>query len=266
MRIRLLFALAPILLGGGATSVYAALGDAPRCPVPTAARTMSALPAVSPLVLKLRQAVANDDPKERDYLIRTVAFEASGESDVGKVAVVHVILNRKRTGRWGNTVKAVVTHPWQFEPWMTKRLEMERLSPADPRYRSAARVVDAVLKGDEPDPTSGATHFLNPEIVRERRGGSLPAWANGDGQSIGNHTFYSPEGRAKPAIPVEDAAAVQTAALSLGILPLSTANPDACNGERLTEREPGMPADDLVLHEGAPSLPSDDLVLLDIGF
>ena len=28
---------------------------------------------------------------ERDYLIRTIAFEASGETEVGKVAVAHVI-------------------------------------------------------------------------------------------------------------------------------------------------------------------------------
>lgn len=251
MRIRLLFALAPILLGGGATSAYAALGDAPRCPVPAVLPAMTGLPAANPLTLGLRQAIAKDDPEERDYLIRTVAFEAGSEADEGKVAVAHVILNRKRTGRWGDTVKDVVMHPWQFEPWMTKRREMERLSRTDPLYQSAARIVDAVLKGEKADPTAGATHFLNPDIVRARRGGSLPAWANGSGQPIGNHTFYSPEGKAKPAIDGEEAN-VQTAALSLGILAVSTTDANACSGERLTERSPGLPA--------------DDLVLLDIGF
>ena len=62
----------------------------------------------------------------------------------------------------------------------------------DPRYQDAARIADAVLSGDVPDPTEGATHFLNPDIVRKRRGGSLPAWARGEGQSIGRHTFYAP--------------------------------------------------------------------------
>ena len=47
--------------------------------------------------------------------------------------------------------------------------------------------------GQVPDPTGGATHFLNPTIVRERRGGSLPSWAQGEGQPIGNHTFYRPD-------------------------------------------------------------------------
>jgi conjugal transfer mating pair stabilization protein TraG len=131
--------------------------------------------------------------EERDYLIRTMAFEAQYESKRGKAAVAHVILNRKKSGRWGDNIKGVVTQPWQFEPWMTRREEVEALSPNDHRYRSAARIADAVLAGEIPDPTAGATHFLNPKIVRERRGGSLPSWASGEGLTIGRHTFYSPE-------------------------------------------------------------------------
>ena len=82
--------------------------------------------------------------------------------------------------------------PWQFEPRMTRRKEMEKLSPADPRYQNAAQIADAVLSGQLPDPTTGATHFLNPTVVRKRPGGSLPSWARGEGQPIGRHTFYSP--------------------------------------------------------------------------
>ena len=137
---------------------------------------------------QLRQRV-----DERDYLIRTVAFEASGETEVGKVAVAYVVLNRKKSGRWGDNIKAVVTSPGQFEPWMTRRREIEGLSPKDPRYQGAATIADAVLSGQTPDPTAGATHFLNPIIVRARRGGSLPTWASGEGRPIGRHTFYSPD-------------------------------------------------------------------------
>jgi hypothetical protein len=35
------------------------------------------------------------------------------------------------------------------------------------------------------------THFLNEAIVRQRRGGSLPRWAQGGRTSNGRHTFYS---------------------------------------------------------------------------
>jgi spore germination cell wall hydrolase CwlJ-like protein len=62
------------------------------------------------------------------------------------------------------------------------------------RYQSAAVIADAVLSGQTPDPTAGATYFLNPTIVRERRDGALPSWARGEGLPIGSHTFYFPEG------------------------------------------------------------------------
>jgi len=57
--------------------------------------------------------------EDRDYLIRTVAFEAANEPSLGKAAVAHVVLNRKKSGRWGDQIKKIVTQPWQFEPWMT---------------------------------------------------------------------------------------------------------------------------------------------------
>ena len=134
------------------------------------------------------------DPKARDYLIRTIAFEAGGESELGKAAVAHVVLNRVRSGKWGNSVEDVVTYPWQFEPWMTRRKELEKLHPFDLRFQKAADIADAVLAGELPDPTAGATHFLNPVVVRQRRGGSLPLWARRKGQPIGRHVFYALNG------------------------------------------------------------------------
>lgn len=153
------------------------------------------LPAFDKLALPARETgvvLPTYTSEDRDYLIRTIAFEASGESKEGQAAVAHVILTRKRNGMWGDTVKDVVTHPWQFESWMTKRAEIESLDPEDYRYRSAAQIADAVLAGKMPDPTTGATHFLNPAIVSQRRGGFLPSWATGGGLSIGRHTFYAP--------------------------------------------------------------------------
>ena len=187
MRIRLLFMFALFLLGG-ATSLHASLGITSPCPPLTSqgAETddvKSLLPAPGD--------IPNYDAEDRDYMIRTIAFEASNEPDEGKAAVAYVILNRMKSG-WGDKIKEVVTRPGQFEPWMTKREEMQKLSPDDPRYRDAAHIVDAVLAGQIPDPTAGAIYFLNPTVVRQRRGGSLPSWAQGKGQAIGRHTFYRP--------------------------------------------------------------------------
>jgi spore germination cell wall hydrolase CwlJ-like protein len=43
---------------------------------------------------------------------------------LGKAAIAHVVLNRQKSGRWGRNIKEIVTQPWQFEPWMTRRDEV----------------------------------------------------------------------------------------------------------------------------------------------
>lgn len=214
MRIRLSLTLALFLLGG-ATPLHASPGAAAEC-LPPIPQGQPEAPEIRSPLTELSQAAPNYNAEDRDYLIRTIAFEASKESDEGKAAVAYVILNRTKSGRWGDNIKDVVTHPWQFEPWMTRRKEMENLSPDDPRYRNAAQVADAVLSGEMPDPTAGATHFLNPTVVRQRRGGSLPSWAHREGQPIGSHTFYAPVGGVAPGqLPLSTGAFGVTAACSM---------------------------------------------------
>jgi len=177
------------VLPSGATPLQTSLSPAPQCQQPASQGTQTgdAEPSLT------AKAIPNFDAEDRDYMIRTIAFEAAGEPEEGKIAVAHVILNRIKNGGWGDSIKDVVTSPWQFEPWMTKRDEMEKLSANDPSYKDAAQIADAVLVGKMPDPTVGAMYFLNPTLVRERRGGSLPSWAQGEGQPIGSHTFYRPD-------------------------------------------------------------------------
>jgi len=154
---RLLFFLVPMLLGD-TTSLHAALGPTPGCLPPAALQATVATVDVMLPISELGPAIPNYDPKDRDYLIRTIVFEASGEPENGKAAVAFVVLNRERSGRWGDNIEEVVKQPWQFEPWMTRRREIEKLSRDDPRYQSAASVADTVLSGQMEDPTAGATH------------------------------------------------------------------------------------------------------------
>jgi spore germination cell wall hydrolase CwlJ-like protein len=190
MRNRLSLFVFAIILLAGATAFVAASDSLPLC-------LFAANPPGTEIIgtkpTPTHRVASTYTLEERDYLIRTLAFEAPHETNKGKAAVAYVILNRKRSGRWGDNIKEVVTRPWQFEPWMSRRKEMEELSPNDPRYQTAARIADAVLAGQIPDPTAGATHFLNPIVVRQRHGGSLPSWASGEGVSIGSHAFYSPD-------------------------------------------------------------------------
>ena len=119
--------------GHGACSCVARRLAPVRCPclktcrprLPTANRPCRSFPGLFQVT----------DPRIATILIRTIAFEAGEEPDEGKAAVAHVVLNRERSGRWGESIKKVVTRAWQFEPWMTKRKQMVSLSPNDPRYR-----------------------------------------------------------------------------------------------------------------------------------
>ena len=128
------------------TPAHASLGAASQCVAPSQELSIKTVDIKSPLP-ELPRITSTYDPEDRDYLIRTIVFEASEESEEGKAAVAHVILNRERSGRWGESIKQVVTRPWQFEPWMTRRSQMVALSQSDPRYQGAARIADAVLSG-----------------------------------------------------------------------------------------------------------------------
>lgn len=137
----------------------------------------------------------NLSPIDRDMLIRTVIGEAANEPLKGQAGVVYSVLNRMTSGRYGGSdAQSVIFKKNAYEPWTKRRSELLAYKPESDSYKRAAGVVDAVLGGQIKDPTGGATHFLNPKVVEERRGGSLPKWAQGEGTAIGQHTFFAPDG------------------------------------------------------------------------
>lgn len=137
-------------------------------------------------------------PRDKDLMVRTILGEAAQEGPRGQAAVAHVILNRTAAGSYGKTPADVVLAPHQFEPWSTRAAELRSIKPDSQPYRETSDLLDMVANGQIPDPTNGATHFLNPAIVVARRGGSLPDWAQKPVATIGNHTFYAPDGAVAP--------------------------------------------------------------------
>jgi spore germination cell wall hydrolase CwlJ-like protein len=148
-------------------------------------------------------------------MVRTVIGEAATEPELGQVAVAWVILTRaKQNVSWygGNSVADVAQHKayvirgkkkrlvWQFEPWMSRSRYLWNIKKESELYKRIQELVKGCISGKYADPTGGATHFLEPAIVRIRRdgkringkvvGGSLPTWAQGEGQRIGNHVFF----------------------------------------------------------------------------
>ena len=139
------------------------------------------------------------DPQSRDLAVRTMLGEAADQGDTGLAAVGSVILNRLKSGNYGDDIRSVVLARNQFEPWATRARELAAISPKSDAYQRAGQLFDKVASGDIEDPTDGATHFLQPDIVRARRGGSLPNWAQGPGTRIGAHVFYKPDSPSQPS-------------------------------------------------------------------
>lgn len=139
--------------------------------------------------------------KDIDIVTRTVIGEAATEREIGKIAVIFVILNRSQLNLkhfGGNNLSDIslkcssytkaIGNICQFEPWMKRRNYLWSITENDNIYKYVKRLVIECLDGWHKDPTNGATHFLEPSIVM-RRSGKLPSWAK-DGIRIGNHVFY----------------------------------------------------------------------------
>lgn len=147
-------------------------------PVPTQAAPIQPPPQTPPAPAQAAYA-----PQDRDALIRMISTEAIGEGPQGMAAAGHVALNRLKSGKFGASLREVVTAPRQFEG-------MSRASRVQPQdYAAASQVADAILSGQLPDPTGGAINFLNPEL-QAQHGRPIPDWAQGQGQRIGRHVFF----------------------------------------------------------------------------
>jgi N-acetylmuramoyl-L-alanine amidase len=126
-----------------------------------------------------------------DVVARTLWGEARGESDEGRAAVAWVIRNRaSEPSWWGRTVSEVCQHPWQFSCWNASdpnSAKLKTLAKTDPLYQHLYEIALAVLDGQTPDPTGGASHY--------KVKGTAAAW---DGAcigrphvEIGRHLFFA---------------------------------------------------------------------------
>lgn len=121
-----------------------------------------------------------------DTAARTVYGEARGAGYDGMKAVAHVIWNRVRLGRWGDTLTAVCTAHAQFSSQLASDPNKHVLDAATYDGPSLRLALKAVLDArDEPDPTLGATHYFS--------GAETPSWAKGrvPVNTIGGHFFLN---------------------------------------------------------------------------
>lgn len=126
----------------------------------------------------------------------TILMEAGGESFDGKVAVAWVIMNRDARAKHPG-IDEIVWAPYQFSAWNTdaqarSHLQATMLSnPAlwDECMKAAAAAIWRFI----PDPTHGATMYLNPTLTKQIRGGTLPDWYDASKVTavIGAHEFLT---------------------------------------------------------------------------
>jgi len=112
-------------------------------------------------------------------LAQAVYYEARGEPIYGQLAVAQVVLNRKASPKWPNTVCEVVHQPYQF----SFTLEMKDFSMPDTEAREAAiKVAYWVTEFGVKD--FPFNHYYNPKHAD-------PKWANKMhcGLRVGNHLF-----------------------------------------------------------------------------
>jgi len=158
--------------------------------------------------------------QEAYCLAEAIYFEARAESHTGKVAVAHVIRNRKNSGQHPNTYCGVVYEGPKLESWKTRQdpnlpdserqyyLKRDRcqfsyacdgkreviwthqrngqvIMANEIAWRASIDAALDVMAGLIKDPTGGATHYANLNIAD-------PIWATTFELTkvIGNHTFF----------------------------------------------------------------------------
>jgi len=120
----------------------------------------------------------------------TLYQECAQESPLGKLAVAYVIMNR--SNKWNRPVSDIVLDKYQFSCWNTEsgtRLFLDTISSS--AWRECHKAFVTAYYAILPDPTNGATHYLNEKLTRKIRGGTLPAWFKEANVTLreGLHTF-----------------------------------------------------------------------------
>lgn len=118
--------------------------------------------------------------------------EARGEPFDGKRGVCHVIKNRAdRPGWWGHDVPSVILKPWQFSSFNGNDPNAE-VWPADESaaWTDCMAAAAAVLVGNDPDLTEGATYYHDTSIMFPKAWGNVLAYQNT--LNVGRLKFYKP--------------------------------------------------------------------------
>ncbi len=136
------------------------------------------------------------DLSDEELLTACLWAEARGEPDNGQQAVCNVIINRVKK-RMASSIREVILKPNQFS-WTNptdvnfkKVLTGKTDNPGS--WARANKIAQMALANALGDLTKNADHYLNVELTKRLRGGTLPPWVDLSKVTamIGNHTFLN---------------------------------------------------------------------------
>lgn len=117
-------------------------------------------------------------------LAEAIYFEARSENRIGQAAVGWVAVNRVRHGDYPDNLTDVINDGCQFAYKCDGKHErpQDRLA-----WNKALQLAEDILMDKVPDPTAGATHYVNRAKLKE-----TPKWVRVyiECARIGRHTFY----------------------------------------------------------------------------
>lgn len=117
-----------------------------------------------------------------NLMAEAIVYEARGEPTKGQIAVAHVILNRKKDGRWPDKVVDVIKQPKQFSYLKDKHKQTQ---PTQDDWVKARRVAYNAINGLSKDPTKGAVFYHTKKVKPKLSNKPVVITA-----SIGNHVFF----------------------------------------------------------------------------
>jgi hypothetical protein len=98
--------------------------------------------------------------------VRTLEGEAGNQPEATQRAVVHVMVNRLKSGRWGYDLTSVCLWFEQFSCWgdYNDNTRICKIRASSLLLTKYAEYIDDALKG-EPDPTRGAMWYKNTSLA-----------------------------------------------------------------------------------------------------
>lgn len=141
------------------------------------------------------QKILNISKQDKMWLALNIFHEARGENLHGKMAVAFVTLNRVVHKAWPNTIKEVVTQPYQFSWYNNKTVPPIKKNDVA-KYDECKRIAElsielynAMAESEEFEVDGivrGANHYFADYIER-------PSWAKNMkfNAKVGRHLFYT---------------------------------------------------------------------------